>query len=401
LSKPLQKPFIFSAPLQALIVIVLLVAIVMIGSSYFPLTLVDFSVYWSAGSVLLGGGNPYSSDAMILAQQAIGVEGENAAMMMYWYPPWTLPLSMIMGWINYPTSQLLWYLLSIASILFSAFLLWRQYRGNMRSLRIGWLVAFTFAPVVFALFFGQVSPLMLLGLCVFLELIHHKSPRFDLLAGVALILPASKPTLLVLFWPALLVWSLATRRLWILIGLVLSLGGGVLLSMLFRPAILLDYIEFLHTAQVANWRVPTIGFWLRQVVGQELVILQFIPVLVGLAWLIFHGLKQQYPWMWTDQISWISLLSLVVTPFAWTHDQVIFLPAIFGIVVPLLERKRAHAANFMLFAAWIVFNLVMFVTHLAHDDSWFVWQAPVIFLAYSLFRRELTFQPPTPHQEDQ
>jgi hypothetical protein len=365
-------------------VVVLLIAVIIIGSSHFPIKLVDFSVYWSAGSLLLGGGNPYNPDQILIKQQANGPSDVNADMLLFWYPPWSLPLSIVVGALSYQTSQLLWYLLSIGAICYCATTLWQQYHGGEISRWFAWFLVLTFTPAWFALFFGQVSPLILIGITGFLALIQRRSPKADLFSGLFLGLLAIKPTLLYLFWPALLLWIYTEHRYRVLAGLSLTIVGGTLVSMIFRPGILLDYMHFIQEARVIDWKVPTIGFWLRHFLAPNLVFVQFIPSAIGLIWLLFHWLRHRRQWDWLQQISWISFLSLITTAFAWSHDQVILIPALIEAAVLIRLRIKSFQVKIILLIVWLGFSITIFIVHLSRDDSWFVWQAPVMLLAYAL-----------------
>ena len=180
-----------------------------------------------------------------------------------------------------------------------------------------------------------------------------------------------------------MLWGLRDRRLLVIGGLVAAILGGTLISMIFRPSILHDYINFLQTAPVTNWRVPTAGFWLRAIWGQDLVIYQFAPLVFGLIWLLIYYWRRRAEWHWLHQISWISLVSLTTTPFAWSHDQVILIPALIEAVVLYNKHIRTTSTKILMLTAWIILNVLLFLTHLSHDDSWFVWQTPLFLLFYA------------------
>ena len=379
----LHKLISFPRTIQWLIFLVLLLTLIIFGSRYFPFKLVDFSVYWSAGSLLFDGGNPYNPQEILPKQQMTGASGSISTMLQYWYPPWTLPISMLAGTINYEISQFIWFLLSITALAFSSAKLCQLYQGGQRARWVVWLLSFSFTPFVYGIFFGQISPIILLAVTGFLLLIPNKSSRTDFLAGFLLGFLAIKPTLLYLFWPALLLWGLRDRRLLVLGGLITAIMGGTLISMIFRPSILCDYLYFLQTVSVTNWKVPTIGFWLRAIWGQDLVIYQFAPLVFGMIWLLIYYWRRRAEWHWLQQISWISLASLTTTPFAWSHDQVILIPALIEAVVLYNKHIRTTSTKILMLTAWIILNVLLFLTHLSHDDSWFVWQTPLFLLFYA------------------
>ena len=359
----------------------LLFGVVFYGGKYFPLKLVDFSVYWSAGSVAVEGGNPYNPDEAFRKLELTGWTTQDTKLLLYWYPPWTLPLSMPLGLLSFKTSQILWYLFSVGIILFCASVLWQLYNGHKKGQWLAWMTGLLFSPTIYVLYFGQISPLILLGITGFLFFITRKSEKTDLFAGVCTGLISIKPALLFLFWPALLFWCISQHRWKVLLGLFFTLTGGALVSWIFNPHIFQHYWNFLNTARVVDWGVPTVGSWLRRVWGPDKILLQFLPPLVGFGWFWFHWVRNRENWRWEEQISWLSLVSLVTAAFAWTHDQVVLLPAIIEATSRVnLHFRTGKALGFI--SAWVIFNLFLFISHFARDDSQFVWQAPAILIFY-------------------
>lgn len=359
---------------------------IFIWGIHFPPKLVDFSVNWSAGSLLLEGKNPYDIDQMVIKGQTTGRNVKNAYMMQYWYPPWALSLSILVGSMSYQTSQVLWLLLSIGILSFCTTTLWQQYGGSQEDRWIALFMGLTFIPAVFALVFGQFSTLILLGLTGFLVLIRLGSPKEDLFAGIFLGLCAIKPVLIYLFWPALFLWSISEHRYRVLIGLLLAIGGGILISMIFRTSILQDYIQFVKVATITNWKVPTVGFWLRYFLGLHDILLQYVPVLFGLIWLMIHWTIHRKRWDWLQQIIWLSFISLITTVFAWSHDQIILIPAIMEVAVLIRSHIKSFLVRISLLLVWLAFIVFIFVSHLTRDDSWFVWQIPALLLVYALLK---------------
>lgn len=364
----------------------LLIAVMIFWGSHLPIKLVDFSVNWSAGSLLLEGNNPYNPIQMLIKEKTTGLSVANVEMMQYWYPPWALVVSVIAGAISYQTSQIIWLLLSIGVICFCATTLWQLYRGSQDSRWLAWFVGLTFTPALYALVFGQFNPLVLLGITGFLVFIRRDTPKADLISGFFLGLCTIKPALIYLIWPALLLWSLYEHRYRVLIGLFTAILGGTLISMIFRPGILLDYLQFAKVAAVTNWKVPTLGYWLRYLWGQNLVILQYIPFVIGLIWLLVHWILHRRQWDWLQQISWISFISLITTIFAWSHDQLILIPVIIEAATLIRSQIKSIPVKIIILSAWVALMIFMFTAHLTRDDSWFVWQAPALLLVYALVK---------------
>jgi hypothetical protein len=291
----------------------------------------------------------------------------------------------------------MWLLLSIGIICFCATTLWQLYSGNEKSRWFAWLVALTFTPALYALIFGQFNPFVLLGIVGFLVFIRRSTSKADLISGLFLGFCASKPALLYLFWPALLLWCFSERRFRVLVGLFLAITCSTLISMIFLPGILLDYLQFIKIAAVTNWKVPTLGFWLRNILGQQFVFWQYAPIGLGLVWLLIHWMLHRKEWDWLQQISWLTFMSLITTVFAWSHDQTILIPAVIETAVLMHSQVKSVPSKITLLITWLAFVIFIFVIHLTHDDSWFVWQAPVLLLTYALAKH---FSSPNPSQNN-
>src|SRR5262249_7082029 len=128
--------------------------------------------------------------------------------LLMWNPPWALPFVAPMGWLSYRTTYLLWLAFNFAVVVVCADKLWAHYSGSSEQRYLAWILALTFVPTLTALGLGQIGPLILAGITMFL-VCRDSHPW---LAGAATVLVGLKPQLLYLFWIALLCWILRERR---------------------------------------------------------------------------------------------------------------------------------------------------------------------------------------------
>ena len=227
------------------------------GGGLEKLPMQDYVEYWAAGQLLARGDNPYDEDAIKALETAAGREEEPILM---WNPPWVLPFVVPLGWLEARTGHLFWLGVQLLALLASASLLARAYGIEPDRRLVMVALLFTFVPALVALVIGQISPLMLLGVAGFLFLVQQ---RRDLLAGMAASLIGIKPHLALLFWIALVVWTLRTRRWGVIAGGVFM--GLVLtgIAMAFRPSILGEYWQTLHASPPSQYSSPTLGMVLR------------------------------------------------------------------------------------------------------------------------------------------
>jgi hypothetical protein len=284
----------------------------------------DFVQYWTAARLLLAGDNPYDPAAMLPIQQEAG-RPRDYALLMY-NPPWTLTAVLWTAFLDYPTARAVWLLVSLASIVVSADLLWRLYGNPEQKRWLAWTLGLTFMPALLALDMGQIGPFILLGLTGFL---YFSQQNRWFMAGACLTLVAIKPQLLYLVWVALLFWVIKERRWVLLLGGAAASALAMALPLLLNPTVIGDYIYLTRAyPPFTIWAPPTWGTVLRLWFGVEHVWLQTLPVVLGLAWFLYHWRRHHNRWDWSQQLPALLLVSLLTTPYGWLHDQVVLIVAV-------------------------------------------------------------------------
>jgi hypothetical protein len=346
----------------------------------------DFVEYWAAGSLNVRGLNPYDGSLLLPLEREAGRDTDEPVMM--WNPPWTLTVAMPIGVLQARVAQLLWLAISLALVVACADALWALYGGPRDRRWVAWLLALTFLPTLFVLHAGQIGPFILLGITAFLV---AEKAAWPWLAGAAGVLVAIKPHLVYLFWIALAVWAIRrpfpTRWKVIAGGLVAGLVATAI-PLAFNPAVLDQYRDAMTNRTPEQWKSPTLGSLLREVFGAEHFDLQFVPTVIGLAWLTVAGWRERRrTWDWSDRMPLLLLVSFVTASYgAWPFDLVILLPAIIHVAAgldPGRDRPRLLAAV----ACYVVIDgaaLAMNLLHLTSEK--FVWMAPSLLVAYVFLR---------------
>ncbi|HEU5329267.1 MAG TPA: glycosyltransferase family 87 protein [Thermomicrobiales bacterium] len=225
--------------------------------------------------------------------------------------------------LPYPLIFALW---SGASVLAAGAALWLLARyaplpGPAN--RAGLLLACAFPPLHLALWLGQPSAFVLLGLCGAWAALRHERPA---LAGVAFALVALKPQLL-----PILVLALCLQRRWrtLLVTAGVLAGGSIAMMPVLGVAWPLRYLLLLsgsrdwgaevgvHPAQMENWRGLAVNLF-----GQSVPAL-VMPCVVGLslltvgllllAWWRAHPAGQGAGTAGQDDLIW-ALAILVAVP---------------------------------------------------------------------------------------
>ena len=379
--KPFYKPLIISSVFVCLVLILWLGTTIVTSPKWLQID--DYVEYWAAGNLNLKGGNPYDPQQLLPLQHAAGRFFGVPVMM--WNPPWMLLLAMPFSVFTYPLSRVLWILFFIIIILLSVNLTWQQYGGKPQYRWVGWLVGFTFLPVLEAFRTGQTGPLLLLGMAGFLYFYNKKRLW---LAGGCLSLLLVKPHILYLVLIAVVLWSLYEKELRIILGAGITLAFATLVTWVVNPDVIQQYLFAAVNYPPEDWATPTIGGITRLLIGTQHFWLQFIPTLVGLLWISIYWYHRRLAWSWLEQAPLIILVSILTAAYGWTSDHSASLIPILQIFILLLLVQDKKRSWYLVLISYLVIEILLFVPF--GNQIWNFWLAPSLLLWYLVSRRALT-----------
>ncbi len=336
----------------------------------------DFIEYWAAARLALDGQNPYDPALILPIQLSAGRDTDQAVIM--WNPPWSYAAVLPFGLLPAREAQLLWLFVNLAAVCLCGDRLWLLFGGGRDRRWAGWVIALGFVPTLFVLQSGQISVLPLLGAVLFLEFERRGWP---FLAGAATVLLAIKPHLAYLVWAAILCDSIARRRVAMIAGGITAGIASTLAALAVDPQLLSQYADAMAHRPPSQWLSPTIGSLLRLAFGEELFRLQFVPVILGVAWFAWYWRRSGANWNWTEQLPLLLLVSFITAPYgAWPFDLPMLLPAIFAMV---LAKPAMPARARIVLPALIAVNLACLLMNLLQIVSfWFIWVAPVLLMLH-------------------
>ena len=359
----------------------LILAVLTLSRLKLSVPLYDYVNYWSAGKLNLQGDNPYDLVQLLDLQHQAGWAED--WVIPTWYPPWALPLLMPLSLLDYSASRFLWFLISVCILVFAIAQSWKLYQGPSRQVWVGLLIGVLFTPTLISLMLGQAQPWILLGVLGFL--LYVDKPRYVWLAGIFASLIAIKPQLLILFWVALLLWSIQQRKWQALAGSAVAIFAGLIIAILFNPNVLAEYVQSIQSTPPFYLATPTFGFYLRAVFGFEKSWLQFIPTLIGVIWLLYYWQRKHANWDWLQEMPILIFASIITAPFTWSHDQMILTPVLMQAAIWLLLSRNRWKASLIL-AVFIIANIVNLILHKLADETWTIWLAPLLLGCYLISR---------------
>lgn len=334
----------------------------------------DFVVYWSTGRQLVAHQNPYDQAALTASEHAAGLPQIYSVGYMR-NPPWTLPLAWPLGLLSLRGAAVLGSLVLLAAFAGSVRLLLDLYGcrdGIVRAL------AYSFAPALICLIWGQTSLLVLLGLVLFLRW----QARRPYLAGEALWLCTLKPHLLLPFAVVALLWIAVQRRAAIVAGLAAAFGLSVVATMGMDAQAWKQYAAMLGYSGVESDPIPTLSVLLRTYVAPYWMALQFVPAALACGWAAVYFWQRRREWDWLRDAPLVLLVSLTTAPYAYLNDHVVVLPALLFAVSRGVSRGMLAA----LAGASALLEIAFFVNFRSHAPfywatvaasgawlAWYVW----------------------------
>ncbi|GBD08652.1 hypothetical protein HRbin22_00893 [Candidatus Thermoflexus japonica] len=312
----------------------------------------DFVAYWSAGHLLILGGNPYNSSELLRVEREKAWRPWEEALML-WNPPWTLVLLLPFGFLPYSAARVLWFFLQIVTVAWSAHILWALYGGPFRKSLIAWLLAFSYVPTLVMIRYGQSAMWILLGLSGFL---YFAQRRRWTAAGVALSLTTIKPQVIYLILVAAGLWMIRNRNWRFGFGWISPIVLATALVALINPAILYAYLQTMREESPARLATFTLGAWLRLSLGIESEIVQFFPVLLGLAGTLWYH-HYHLQWNWSRQLPRLTMFSLITMPYGWLYDYTVALIAILPSVLTI-PKQPSRTFRWAAYGCYIFLNIM-------------------------------------------
>jgi hypothetical protein len=333
----------------------------------------DFIGYWISGRLMKEHANPYSRTAILQLEEKMGSNLHVPIVMRN--PPWSLFMVAPLGFMSMQVAAFVWLLAMIVALVVSVRLLSAGSKPPP-------VIVYLFAPVLYTAMSGQTPLFFLLGIAVFFHF-YESRPWW---AGTALVLAAIKPHLFVLFWPILLIDCIRNRRYRVLAGAVAGLVAATAVAFAFDHHVMADYLTSMRDEHMELHYMPNIPCSLRMLVPGRPEWVQVLPAVLGVFWAIWFYWRKRAAWDWTDQGALLLCVSVLVSPYSWPFDQVLFLPAI----LKVLSKPVAKSTVTVLVAISVVASVM--ILKFSITSPVYVWTGPA-WLGWYLWARQRTVAP--------
>jgi hypothetical protein len=346
----------------------------------------DFVIYWATGQQLAHHGNPFDPNLMGQTERAGGFDRNGSFYMRN--PPWSLPLTLPLGYVSAQAAALPWSLLLLGILVFCVLML-RRMVGRPGT-HLEW-IGYCFPPAMQVLIMGQTALFLLLGLVLFLRL-HRTRPFW---AGAALWFCTLKPHLFLPFCVALLAWIVVSRSWRIVAGAALAMAASCAVTEWIDPAAWSQYAHWAHTSGISQEANPCLAVALRNLLDPGARQLVFLPAALGCVWALAYFWPRRKSWDWMENGGLVMLVSLVVAPYCWVADHSLALPALLFAA----WRTRSAAVLAALGAICLALELQPLFLSKGMNTAWYVWVAPAWLGWYLLARRSTRLVAPSTQPE--
>jgi len=347
----------------------------------------DFVQYWTASRLLMTGQNPYDRSAVDAVQVGLAMK-EHPILM--WNPPNIVPLIFWFSFLPFSWAVDLWLVVSVILFLTAVMIVFpvpRRMRpiDALISNKLALMYLFSFYPLFLMLAYGQISSVLLASFAGYLYFAFGKNRgglKDTFVGGVCLGIGTIKPHLLWLPYLMVIYHTLSRRTFRTLWGLGGCMVGLYMITLLFFPSILGDYLNAWRESPI-YWKTPTIGSWLQEITEIHELWVRLLPtVLLASTFIVIFFVKYWYRRV-TVEISYEALLgavpvSLAFSPYGWVYDQLLLIP----LGIWMLSRSKGIGA------ALIGCNIVM-MSMGAIGQQVMVWFPLVYFLLFLIGRKLL------------
>ncbi len=347
----------------------------------------DFLARWMGARMwLMEGISPYDPRVSMATQEMIYGRPADASkwedLGHFVYPLYSMIFFAPFGLFEYLLARALWMTLlevglAALAILSLRLVGWQLPPSRMALLAVFSLLWYHGLRSVIVGQFAVIGAVLIVGALLLIQREH------DFEAGILLALATSKPQMVILIIPFVLMWGYSQRRFRLFGGFFGGMAALVLVMMIFIPNWplqmiwqIMDYPSYsnrigLPTSIIAGW-IP--GLSQQLYIGLNSFFWVYLLVEWVLAW------KKGSPWF-----TWTALMTLTITNFivrTATANYAMLLPVIF-LIFKIWEERLGRVGRWVVWAVTLLFFIGLWVLFInTVDDNL---EQPAMYLPLPLF----------------
>ncbi len=338
----------------------------------------DFLAYWSSSRLLISGGNPYDHAALsALEHSTVPALGPQSQIFLNtWNPPWLILIFSLFGSLPFSIASPIWIFCNTVLIGLALIISWQLCERNRapKGILFVFLAGYLFGETLSYLVLGQITSLVLTGLVLSIYLIDRK---LDFLAGATLLLTTIKPHVSYFFLLIVLIWIIQNRRWRILLGLVLSASFSLIVFWIINPNWVANYITLITGMPYSSIYTSTLGSFMAAMLKTNI----FYFLVICLLFLIKPLLQILKSDGWLTVMNISLLLALPLSPFGFSFDQIVILPAIVQIIAWLSSDQFSRKATRIIIASLFSFYVIVYgMFSIPNLENYWFFVLPILFL---------------------
>ena len=343
----------------------------------------DFLAYWSTTHLFISGENPFDQTALRILQQSIPPEelSQDGNVLNAWNPPWFILIFSPLGLLPYSSAVSAWVFVNTFLVGLALIITWQMSGGtqNSRGMLVVFVVGYLFGETIAYLAIGQITVLVLLGMVLSIWMVNH---QFDWLAGASLLLTIIKPQISFFFFLIFLIWTIQHRRWKIISGLAIAGLTSLIIFWVVNPNWVNDYINTLGVLSGAYNYTSTVGSFVEAIFHTKIFNFSAIFLLFFIKTLLRVVEKDG----WLTALSLAMLISLPLSPFGFSFDQIVLLPVIVQIIAWLWAKKLTTRTYAIIIGSLILFySFEYFLQSIYSIEYFWFFIIPIMLLPIYLF----------------
>jgi hypothetical protein len=227
--------------------------------------------------------------------------------------------------------------------------------GNPKYRLIPLALVAVFTPAAFSLYEGQINILIFAGMVGFL--FFEKKQKY-FLAGIFASLLTIKPHILYLVCFVIVLWFLKDWKFRFVAGFLLPIIIFLTAGLLLNPRILDLYIQGVRSTPPSAILNTSFYAGLVILTGKQSTWMVLLPMVVSASIFGWYYLKVHNYWNWMEHITVPIICSIISIPYAWIHDEILFIIPLLYIVYKMIKFDYLKLVKLIFLAAYLVLNIV-------------------------------------------
>jgi hypothetical protein len=343
----------------------------------------DFLAYWSAARLFVTGGHPYDHSSLVATEQYAKPEliSQGDVFLNTWNPPWLILMFVPLGALPFPIAANVWIFFNTVLIGIALIVSWQMSSSGeqSRGILIVFVVSYLFGVTIAYIAIGQITALVLLG--ILLSIWWLKQQR-DFLAGAILLLPMLKPQISFFILVILFIWIIQKRRWKVALGFLIALISSLLIFWIFYSTWVTDYLTLIQSMPFRLIYTSTLGSFMDYFFHTKIFYFSAIILIFFIKPILRIVNKDGL----FTAMNLSMLISLPLSPFGFTFDQIVILPAIVQIISWLWEgRLKVRTIRIIIVFFTLFYLFVYFMFVVANLEYFWFFVIPVLLLPIYLF----------------